>query len=241
MKRVNDFNDDYFEKIDTEEKAYFLGLLFADGNVYEPRHRVQITLINEDDYILQKLSSCINYKGKMYIDKKKYTKLILNSLKMCQDLIKLGCIPKKSLTLQFPTNVPKELLHHFIRGYFDGDGHVSKRSNCFNVNFTSSENFINKFIDILNNLNIEHTGIKKRYKNKEKSACQVYIKASSARLFFDYIYKDSTIYLTRKKKIVDQPNMLKLFKKCKMCENKSYAKELCKKHYRNNYFQINKK
>ena len=146
MKRVNNFNDDYFETIDTEDKAYFLGLLFADGNVYTARNRIQITLANEDAYILKAFADCIGYTGKMYIDREKYSKLILPSKKMCADLTRLGCTPNKSLTLQFPTEVPDELMHHFIRGYFDGDGHISKDKRLINpyyhINITSTKEFI---------------------------------------------------------------------------------------------------
>jgi hypothetical protein len=201
MKRVNNFNDDYFETIDTEDKAYFLGLLFADGNVYTARHRVQITLANEDAYILKAFADCIGYTGKMYIDREKYSKLILPSKKMCEDLNRLGCTPNKSLTLQFPTEVPDELMHHFIRGCFDGDGHVSKKKNCFNVNFTSSKDFMDKFIELLDILEISHTGSKKRYKDKEHSAHSVYLRAKSAKSFFDYIYNNSNLFLERKQKI----------------------------------------
>ena len=203
MKRFYDLNDDYFETIDTEDKAYFLGLLFADGNVYTARHRVQITLANEDAYILKAFANHIDYAGRLYIDREKYSKLILPSKKMCEDLTKLGCTPKKSLTVQFPTDVPDSLLHHFIRGCFDGDGHVSKRKGCFNVNFTASKSFMDTFIKLLDDLGIKHTGAKKRYKDKEQSACSVYIRTESAKQFFAYIYKDATIYLTRKKDVTN--------------------------------------
>jgi hypothetical protein len=241
MKRVNNFNDDYFETINTEDKAYFLGLLFADGNVYTARNRVQITLVNEDAYILKKFSECIGYSGKMYIDREKYSKLILPSKKMCEDLTKLGCTPNKSLTLQFPTEVPDKLMHHFIRGCFDGDGHVSKRNNTFNINFTSSKDFMDKFVELLQNLNVEYTEAKKRYINHKKSAYQVYIRSNSGKVFFDYIYKESNIYLTRKKNVVDLSIIEKELKLCNICKDKHFAKGFCKKHYRNNYFRINKK
>lgn len=241
MIRVNNFNDDYFETIDTEDKAYFLGLLFADGNVYTARYRVQITLANEDAYILKAFANCIGYTGKMYIDREKYSKLILPSKKMCADLTRLGCTPNKSLTLQFPTEVPEELMHHFIRGCFDGDGHVSKRGNSFNVNFTSSKDFMDKFVELLKNLDVEYTEAKKRYIAHKESAYQVYIRSKSGKVFFDYIYKESSIFLIRKKNIVDLPTIEKELKLCIVCKNKHFAKGFCKKHYRNDYFKINKK
>jgi hypothetical protein len=209
MKRVNNFNDDYFETIDTEDKAYFLGLLFADGNIYTARNRVQITLANEDAYILQTFAKAIGYTGKMYIDREKYSKLILPSKKMCEDLTKLGCTPNKSLTLEFPTEVPNELLHHFIRGYFDGDGHISKNKKLVNpyyhINITSTIEFITVLKDILLNNCIETGNIYKRYKDNEVSAHQVYIINKSARKFIQYLYSGATIYLTRKQKVYENP------------------------------------
>ncbi len=202
MKRVNNFNDDYFEKIDTEDKAYFLGLLFADGNVYLKRYRVQITLANEDAYILTKFAECINYSGKLYSDRGLYSKLILPSKKMCEDLILLGCTANKSLTLKFPDKVPSELLHHFIRGYFDGDGHISKHKKLikpyYYINITSTEEFIIILKDIFAKNNIDVGKSYKRYKNKEISAHTIYVKNKSAKQFVDYVYKNATIFLNRK-------------------------------------------
>lgn len=241
MYRVFNFNDDYFESINTEDKAYFLGLLFADGNVYSKTNRVQITLSNKDVYILKEFSERIGYKGKLYLDKVIYSKLILPSKKMCADLTKLGCTPRKSLTLEFPTLVPDHLLHHFIRGCFDGDGHVSFRKNNFNINFTSSKKFIEKFIKLLDSIGVEHTGSKKRYKEHKESACQVYIRAKSAKTFLNYIYRDATIFLKRKKVESDKEKVVKVKGLCSLCLLPQKVKGLCKKHYLKQYHENRKR
>jgi hypothetical protein len=234
--RKDYFDENYFEKIDTEDKAYFLGLLYADGNVYLKRNRVQITLINNDGYILEAFQKFIGSTSKLYSDRGKYSKVILGSKKMVNDLIKLGCVPNKSLVLKFPNEneVPNKLLHHFIRGYFDGDGHVSKKKNCFNVTITSSKFFTESLKDLLRKMRIEITELKKRYRDHEESAYQLYIKSNSARSFFNYIYKDSTIFLYRKKDIVDLPEIIIEKKLCKVCNEKHFAKGFCKKHYMKN-------
>jgi hypothetical protein len=207
--RKNNFDQSYFDVIDTEDKAYFLGLLFADGNVYMKRNRVQITLANEDSYILDKFSQCINSSAKLYLDREIYSKLILDSKPLCQSLIKLGCIERKSLTLKFPSEeqVPKHLLHHFIRGYFDGDGHISKDKRLvkpyYHINITSSEGFIQSLRDELVENGIVPGGTYKRYKEKEVSAHTIMVKSKSAKVFLDYLYKDATIFLTRKHKLYE--------------------------------------
>ena len=240
MKKYT-FNENFFENIDNEQKAYFLGLLFSDGNIYLKRYRVQLTLANEDAYIIQEFAKAIEYNGNLYSDRNKYTKIILPSIKMCNDLITLGCIPNKSLSVKFPNNVNSQLIHHFIRGCFDGDGHVSKRNNTFNTNFTSSKDFIEELLKILSSLNIQTSNFRKRYIDKEISAYQLYIRANSAKLFFNYIYKDATIFLKRKERIANSVIVVKPIKKCNLCESKHFAKGFCKKHYRVNYFVLNRK
>jgi len=214
FKRKNNFNQDYFKVIDTEDKAYFLGLLYADGNVYMKRNRVQITLANEDSYMLDKFSEVTESTAKLYNDRGKYSKVILESKILCEDIIKLGCFPNKSLTLQFPTEeqVPNHLLHHFIRGYFDGDGHVSLHKKLVNpyyyINLTSSEEFIVKLKDVLEEQGIITGTSYKRYKDKEASAHTVFVMSKSAKAYGSYIYKDATIYLNRKHKIFYEGSML---------------------------------
>ena len=241
MKRKFNFKDEYFEQIDTEAKAYFLGLLFADGNVYKKRHRVQITLANEDAYILQEFANELDYSGKLYSDRGKYSKLILPSKRMCDDLYLLGCTERKSLTLKFPNRIPAELMNHFIRGCFDGDGHISKRGNCFNINFTSSEDFITGFVTLMKSLNLGVTEGKKRYKTHKQSAFSTYINAGSARQFIRYIYTDASFFLKRKKIVADEPDIPRIVQTCKICNDKHFAKGLCRKHYRNDYYKINQK
>jgi len=53
------YNEDFFQKIDTEEKAYILGLLFADGSVHNKRNVVKLQLQDVDKEILEKISSCL--------------------------------------------------------------------------------------------------------------------------------------------------------------------------------------
>lgn len=68
----------------------------------------------------------------------------LRSQKTVNDLKRLGCTEQKSLNLTFPTKeqVPPHLLHHFIRGYFDGDGSISLYNNDYHVSIVGTESFI---------------------------------------------------------------------------------------------------
>lgn len=205
INRKNNFNEDYFEKIDTEDKAYFLGLLYADGNIYLKRNRVQITLQKKDKYILEEFSKFINSTAKLYVDREKYYKLILDSKKMVKDLINLGCIPKKSLKLKFPSceQVPENLMNHFIRGYFDGDGSISNSgTNGNEISFTGSENFISALIIYMKSKNFNFYKFDKRYKNKENSAGSTKLYQNCKTVdFYNYLYKNCSPNLLLKRKM----------------------------------------
>lgn len=125
------FDHNFFETIDTEEKAYWLGFMYADGNVRKHRNQSVIQIKVNDQEIIEKFIKSIN--GDMSVSYytnqigKTISAIHLTSDKMFDDLIKQGCIPNKSLVLTFPNKhqVPENLINHFIRGYFDGDGSIS--------------------------------------------------------------------------------------------------------------------
>ncbi len=132
------YNKDYFKVIDTEEKAYWLGFLYADGCINELHKNgktcsmnLELTLAKVDKEHLEKFAKAIEtnvpikqrisrYKGKEYVS----NRIIINSTKMCKDLCDLKCIPNKTYGIRFPdTNiVPKCFMKDFLRGFFDGDG-----------------------------------------------------------------------------------------------------------------------
>lgn len=207
MKRYIQDNS-YFEKIDTERKAYWLGFLYADGCVSERSKNnkvITIQLHPNDRYILEELLKDIKSDRPIYVNKKGYISISIGSTKMANDLIKLGCIPRKSLVLKFPTEniVPKYLMNHFIRGYMDGDGCISTymklRKNRKDPVFTCEIKFIGTY-DML-------YGIKEFF-NSEKNvlinrhspnSCQISFAGRKYRNVMDFLYKDATIYMKRKK------------------------------------------
>ena len=109
----------------------------------------------------------------------------------------LGCTPQKSLTLKFPTyeKVPKELIRHFIRGYFDGDGSLCVTEKTRSIDVLGT-------YDFLYQLCLE-SGIdtNKIYVSKSKSNKVFRIvlgSKSDLYNFSKYMYDDCNIYLDRK-------------------------------------------
>jgi intein-encoded DNA endonuclease-like protein len=124
---------------------------------------------------------------------------------MNQDLINLGCVPNKSLILKFPTEeqVPEKFLSHFIRGFFDGDGSVTKNKiHAVDISFCSVETFLIPLSNFLKSkLNINISKFYKRYKHKLISAGSIFIyQRYDNPIFYNYIYKDAgKFYIKRKK------------------------------------------
>jgi len=211
-KRVNkySFNEDYFEKIDTEDKAYFLGFIVADGCVRksDKSNFMKIKLKCDDYKILEEFIKYTAYAGGVYYHKnKKYCELTLSGVKVVSDLNNLGIYQNKTMIVKYP-NIPKELEHHFMRGVFDGDGCISihKRregsrdtTDRGQVNICSgSIDFIQKYVDRLN----EMCGITKNKIRCPKGTYNVidWGSFSDIEKFYDFFYKDATVYLERKKK-----------------------------------------
>jgi transposase-like protein len=208
------FKDECFlKKIDAEWKAYFLGLLWADGNMRDISKKnnssssISITLTEKDSYLLEDLAKEIFqiapplYYKKSYthVDKKSgktYTgkpskKLSINSKIVYQDLLDMGCSPAKSLTAVFP-DIPTEYFHHFMRGYFDGDGWFSKDRS---FGLIGSHIFCEVSKQKLKNF----TGIDFRIVECGKVARLLSGSRVKMQKFYDFLYQDATIFLKRKK------------------------------------------
>lgn len=208
-RRKYKYNQDFFEVIDTEEKAYWLGFIMADGCINrndssKPYNRVEINLKIDDIKHLEKFNNSIDSTHPIKtkeVNSKNHISLMcslrLNTKKMCDDLIKLGVTPNKTSKEVIP-KIQNDLIRHFVRGYFDGDGCLYKQGEKLNCSIcSSSENLIYQIKEIMISL-----GIKPYIEERNNYSVPFFIigtkKQSSVKTFLDYIYKDSTIYLDRK-------------------------------------------
>lgn len=214
---LKDHNIDptFFEKIDTEGKAYILGLLYSDGWVRD--HEFGIELRDYDKDILINIKNILNtnYEIKSiiqkYNNKTKY-QLRIYSKKISRDLIKLGCVKNKSLILKFPnfSIVPENLIKHFIRGYFDGDGSVSHHSknilNNIKINFSGCVSFIYPLKKYLNEINILPDNKINFGKDKERKIfCTMEWNGKNNLIsLYNYLYKDANYFGSRKKAKFDE-------------------------------------
>ena len=137
LKKLTPINGNYFDNIDTPLKAYFLGLIYADGCIY---HTVPygyyfiLVLQSQDIYVLEKLKQELNAQCKL-IHRDPYEheilgtttmshdldRLIINSKPLYQSLIKQNIVPRKTYSDIFP-QVEEKYFFDYLRGYIDGDG-----------------------------------------------------------------------------------------------------------------------
>lgn len=195
-------NENYFDCIDTQDKAYILGLFYADGYNDTKHNRIQLTLQEKDKHILveilQKLDSDTPIRlVKKYKEHHKncYWFTICNK-HMSQTLASLGMVSGKSLILTFPKWLDKKLYSHFIRGYFDGDGHIDEHQG-YRTNITSTESFCKSVQDILTEMDIESKMYNPPPYETTTRTLAITNKKNSKK-FLDYLYKDAKMYLLRK-------------------------------------------
>lgn len=134
-------NKTYFEKINTKEKAYWLGFLYADGYVRKNSLSIVLELSYKDKKTIESFCYAIG------INKEKITQRVqkngvvsnlitIDSVEFVSHLIKNGCVNKKSLIIQLPNFNNEEIDLAFFMGYFDGDGSAKSCSlTCGSLKF----------------------------------------------------------------------------------------------------------
>lgn len=213
-------DDAFFSTIDTEPKAYWLGFLYADGclsqRAYE--YTVRLSLQGSDAEHVHRLRDALRAEHPVKMQRSTFeyqgkTKprvaagLVISSKGLWSDLKKLGCTPAKTFTLRWPTEeqVPSRFLHHFIRGYFDGDGcmWISKHTHERTASFVSSTPFVEELDRVLK----WRYGVVKTYTREHHATPGVsYLsikRYSDILTLRDCLYASATVWLPRKREAFD--------------------------------------
>lgn len=241
LKRKYPIQEDFFDVIDTEEKAYFLGFLYADGYNNTDRNSVNLSLKEDDKEILEILNNLLQPSKPLQYVKIKTTnstnqyRLVIANKHISQKLVELGCDKAKTYSLMFPfeEQVPKHLVRHFVRGYFDGDGWVGEKA----ISIVSTLNFCNSLAKILKEEFNINCYIRARHPERNNSIRMLELNKKPARTFLKWIYKDSNIHLQRKYdrylKQIEYENLLSEIRTCNVdgCSKKHSAKGYCRNHY----------
>ncbi|PFR46421.1 LAGLIDADG family homing endonuclease [Bacillus cereus] len=195
-KRKYDITENFF-KTWSNNMAYILGFIAADGVIQKENQCVSIS--QKESYILEDIKQELNTNQPLYRNKKTGVYMLnINSKTIKDDLMNIhGITSCKSFNIEFPC-VPEEYLHHLVRGYFDGDGHVTPHK--YFVSFVGgSYNFMNSFKDILEDNKFELSFV-----DKEKQY-RIYLSGkNNVNKFSQWIYKDKGLHLKRKYNIFQQ-------------------------------------
>lgn len=139
-RRKYTFNLEAFDQITREEQSYWLGFLVADG--YLSKSGLSCELHQRDKNHLEKLNLFMKGNCKVNNTRKDCCRIRFNSIKLEEKLIKHGLIQNKTKQTFTPSTVPENLLKHFYRGIFDGDGWITSRKQRNRNGNTSSTNRI---------------------------------------------------------------------------------------------------
>lgn len=230
---------DFFKEINSEEKAYILGFYIADGSILKgdshQGYKLSIGISTLDIDILEKIrdilspNANINFSEERInnygIKTKAMCKLSISSKGIVNTLCDLGLGENKTYLSKSIINIiPEDLMFHFIRGYFDGDGHIGyskvskkhitkqneeKNYNYINYNFNiiSLDHYI--LLEIASFLEKYNFTISKYIDKKECLTISIH-KKSEIESIFNLLYKDSTLFMNRKynkfKEILEIPN-----------------------------------
>lgn len=187
----------FFKNIDTEEKAYLIGLLLADGHISK-NDVIMLTLRDKD--IVEKYRQAIQSNAPIRKDRYGNYQLNIRCKQMAEDLRRIGLNNQKSYSLDFNkvlSYIPKNLENHFVRGLFDGDGSIKiykydyVKNSQYHFGYTGLKEvveYIKGYFDI-------HT---KTVKESEITYTCVSSCKSTISHIYKILYNNATIYMDRK-------------------------------------------
>lgn len=191
-----------FSKIVSEDSAYWLGFMFADGYVMSNLKDFGITLASTDRDHLEKFAEFVgipvdvvkDYSSETSYGKSHYSRILLRSPDVVSSLIVHGCVPRKTHVLEPPTDLPAGLTRHFIRGMVDGDGYIGK-SKYRSVELVGTKPVLD-WVYQESPVDVWHAP------QEHKSVYRLRTSGSAAAAkLCGWLYKDSTVFLSRKRDV----------------------------------------
>lgn len=193
----NNLLENYFETIDSKEKAYWLGWLITDGCV--SKNSISMSLQGRDLEVLKLFEKDLGLTDKVKVFNKNCYRFSFCCKKMVDDLEKFGIIPNKTFTVDIPSIEP-EYYPALLRGCFEGDGGITVcntrgRMEC-ELSFTGNEKCVNSFNDLISML----TGIPKKNVTKNNGIFRVrWSNKDEIVKIFNVLYKDCGEHLLKRK------------------------------------------
>lgn len=200
LNRKYKLNEEYFREINSANKAYLLGLLFADGCVAHESNTV--SLVSNDIELITFFKNEIVCDKAIYRNPSHQNAFTYSfcSPNMKSDLINLGCVPRKSKIIKFPCLLDSIFYRDFLRGNFDGDGSINiSKNGLYQAYFLGTFSFCDSVKQIMESIKIktnkiqENVGVfRLRITNRD-----------GLKKLYNFLY-NGNFYLSRKKRIFDE-------------------------------------
>ena len=217
-KKIINCNENIFDIIDTEEKAYWLGFIYADGYVCTNTYTVGFSLNIDDKDTVLAFTNFMGFKGGCNISeshkfgsKEKcgyMCSTVITNKHLWESLVSKGVVPHKSLILEFPKEEwfsDKQLIYHFLRGYCDGDGTLGVyRHSKTNPSMEESLMFVGTKQFLEGVQKYLGKGYLMQKPNCNEKTYRLGYSTQKANNAAKLMYENATIYLPRKKKIYDE-------------------------------------
>ena len=200
-------NEEYFDSIDNQNKAYILGLLYTDGAVVciNNHYCMRLKLQDRDMDILYKINNEIENERPLYFvncsmlpNIRNQYEIIIDNKHIVESLQRWGIVQNKTCIIGFPDFLSDDLVRHFIRGCFDGDGTISHNPKEHSASITCNGPLVLGIKDYLEKkLNIHFSVIDPHCKS-ESIRCISCRGGKQVKKLLEYLYEDANLYLNRK-------------------------------------------
>lgn len=195
-------NEDIFSKIDSPDKAYWLGVMYSDGYITKTEYtnKFGITVAERDRNWLEKFKQFLNYNGEIkeyetgktsFVPGLPYVRLLIGNNKIVEDLINLGVVENKTKLIKKLPNI--SYLDDFIRGYIDGDGALTKR--LPRIIISGNKEFLE---DIANYFQLPY------HLYQDKSIYSLQYNKNCSEYLEKRLYKNANYYLDRKYEVASR-------------------------------------
>lgn len=218
--KIYTYNENYFESIDSPDKAYFLGLMAADGCVYQyndnRQSSIKLSLSQQDEYVLDRFNYYMqSNKPINYLNREPYlpAAIVEYSInKMALDLKKYNIVPRKTYTYE-PVILSDWLMPHYFRGYIDGDGWISTSKQtspaAYRIGICGFKHNLYIMQKYLTSIGIttyyKQDARTEKYKKDMDFGSLTFENIVDKYCFLRYIYDDcKDLYMPRKKEVADQ-------------------------------------
>jgi intein/homing endonuclease len=203
--KIYKINENYFDVPLNERGAYLLGLIMSDGHLDYNRGRFEYSCSEKDISLLEFIKDELQSThpiGRITTNGVSYSRYFITNKKLVHSIINGYSLPHSNKSMNnivISSQLDTCNISHFLRGFFDGDGSIWFGGGTYRAAYTGGENMMKSIQSILTTLNIP-SYFSYRHSSDNKNSCNISINGTlHTQKFGEYLYKNSTCFLKRKR------------------------------------------